>query len=268
MSDATGVLIIEDSPVQAKIIRKQIEALTQFNCVCAYSLNEAADILKRQGNNFFIAIVDLNLPDAPDGEAADLCLASNLTTIVLTATFNEQLRAGFIDRRVADYFFKGSIDDMEPLVNSIERIYRNGKVKAMVVDDSKTQRHIIRHLLEVHRFTVLEAEDGIDALKKLKENPDITMIITDFQMPKMDGLELVREVRRKYRSYQLSIIGVSSAGSGSLTAQFLKNGANDFLTKPFEVEEFYWRVNQNIETLEVMSALKECRKVMNEARDS
>lgn len=261
-SSANAVLIIEDSPVQAKIIRKQIEALTQFDCVCVHSLQEAEQMLDARQDSFFLAIVDLNLPDAPNGEAADLCLSRKLTTLVLTATFNEELRSSFIERRVADYFFKGSVDDIEPLINSVERIYKNKGVEVMVVDDSKTQRSIIRRLLEVQHFTVVEAEHGLDAMKKLEEHPHVRMVITDFQMPHMDGLELVRQIRGKYRMHELAIIGVSSAGSGPLTAQFLKNGANDFLTKPFEVEEFYWRVNQNIETLDVMAALRDCRKAM------
>ena len=262
-SSANAVLIIEDSHVQAKIIRKQIEAMTQFDCVCVHSLAEAEQMLNASQDSFFIAIVDLNLPDAPNGEAADLCLSRKLTTLVLTATFSEDLRAGFIERRVADYFFKGSIDDIEPLINCVERIYKNRNVEVMVVDDSKTQRSIIRRLLEVQHFTVVEAEDGVDALQKLEEHPGVRLVITDFQMPNMDGLELVRQIRCKHRMYQLAIIGVSSAGSGPLTAQFLKHGANDFLTKPFEVEEFYWRVNQNVETLDVMAALRDCRKALH-----
>ena len=55
-------------------------------------------------------------------------------------------------------------------------------------------------------------------------------------------------------------MGVSSAGSGSLTARFLKNGANDFLTKPFEAEEFYWRINQTLNVLEMMQLWKARRK--------
>lgn len=262
-NDAHSILIIEDSHVQAKIIRKQIEAMTQFDCVCVHSLQEAERTLDTRQDSFFLAIVDLNLPDAPYGEAADLCLSRKLTTLVLTATFSEDLRSGFIERRVADYFFKGGIDDIDPLINSVERIYKNKDVTVMVVDDSQTQRAIIRRLLEVQHFMVVEAEDGVDAMKKLKEYPQVRLVITDFQMPNMDGLELVRQIRARHRMHQLAIIGVSSAGSGPLTAQFLKHGANDFLTKPFEVEEFYWRVNQNVETLDVMSALRDCRKALN-----
>ena len=75
ISDAARtVLIIEDSNVQAKIISKQIMALTQFDTVIASSMEEAQALLEAHRESFFIAVIDLNLPDAPDGEAVDLCL--------------------------------------------------------------------------------------------------------------------------------------------------------------------------------------------------
>lgn len=255
---ARAVLIIEDSPVQAKIIRKQIQAFTQFDTLVAHTMLEAEETLRAQGDDIFVAVIDLNLPDAPDGEAVDLCLQWKVPSVVLTATFNEQIRARFIERRVVDYFFKGSIQDMDPMVTSLERVFKNQFVQALVVDDSRTQRAIIRNLLEVQRFTVLEAENGVQGLEVLAANPGVTLIVTDFQMPEMDGIELVRQVRARNKLDKLAIIGVSAVGSGPLTAQFLKNGANDFLTKPFEVEEFYWRVNQTMETLDMMRDLRTC----------
>ncbi|MCL2000764.1 MAG: response regulator, partial [Planctomycetes bacterium] len=58
----------------------------------------------------------------------------------------------------------------------------------------------------------------------------------------------------------MAVIGVSSIGSGQLTAKFLKYGANDFLTKPFEAEEFCWRVNQTLNILDVLQELRDYRQ--------
>ena len=259
-SIARTVLIIEDSPVQAKIIRKQIQAYTQFDVRVAHSLADAEDVLREAHDTIFVAVIDLNLPDAPDGEAVDLCLHWQMPSIVLTATFNEDIRRRFIERRVVDYFFKGSIQDMDPMVTSIERVFKNRFVHALVVDDSRTQRGIIRQLLEVQCVNVLEAENGVEGLAVREANPQVTLVITDYQMPEMDGIELVRELRQRHRMDKIAIVGVSAVGSGPLTAQFLKHGANDFLTKPFEVEEFYWRVNQTLEGLDLMCDLRSCRE--------
>ena len=257
---ANTLLIVEDSLVQAKIISKQFETLTGFRMILAHSLADAERLSDANRDDIFAAVVDLNLPDAPDGEAVDMCIAKKIPCVVLAASFDEKLRHKFLEKKVADYFLKGSIDDLDPLITSIERLHANYGVKALVVDDSNTQRSIVRRMLAVQCIQSLEAIDGLAALEVLEANPDIRLVITDFQMPRMDGIELVRQIRAKYKVNRMAIIGLSSAGSGPLTAQFLKYGANDFLTKPFESEEFYWRVNQTLNILDVMEELKSLRK--------
>jgi CheY-like chemotaxis protein len=257
---ANTVLIIEDSFVQAKIIRKQFEVLTDFTILIASSLSEAEGLIGAHKEHLFVAIADLNLPDAPNGEAVDLCRKHNLVCIVLTASFDEALRQQFLEKRVADYFLKGSIDDIEPLTVSVQRLYANRGVKALVVDDSGIQRHIVQKMLAAQCISSLEAADGVEALEVLAKNPGIRLVITDFEMPRMDGIALVHEIRGRHKLHDMAVIGLSSAGSGPLTAKFLKYGANDFLTKPFEAEEFYWRVNQTLNVLDVMQELRDYRR--------
>lgn len=253
------LLIIEDSPIQAKIIHQRFEAMTRFTLIVANSMAEAADLVAAHENDIFAAVADLNLPDAPDGEAVDLCLSHRIPCVVLAASFDENLRKKFLEKKVVDYFLKGSIDDLEPLIASVIRLRANLEVKALVVDDSSTQRGVVKRMLAVQCIDALEAEDGVAALDVLAANPDIRLVITDFNMPRMDGIELVQEIRKTKAISRLAVIGLSSAGSGALTAKFLKNGANDFLTKPFEAEEFYWRVNQTLNILDVMEELKTLR---------
>ncbi len=259
--DANSLLVIEDSPVQAKIIRKQFEVYTDYTVLVAHSMAEAAEVLDARGENIFAAVADLNLPDAPDGEAVDLCRSRRVPCVVLTASFDETLRKRFLEKSVADYFLKGAVDDINPLISGVQRLYANRSVKALVVDDSATQRAIVKKMLAVQCIHALEAKDGVEALEVLAETPDVQLVITDFQMPRMDGIALVHEIRGKYKLSRMAIIGLSSAGSGPLTARFLKYGANDFLTKPFEAEEFYWRVNQNLNVLDVMEELNDCRRL-------
>ncbi len=258
---ADTLLIVEDSFVQAKIIRKQFEVFSELPILTAHSMAEAESLLAARKDDIFATVADLNLPDAPDGEVVDLCLRHNCPCVVLTASFDEDLRRRFLDKRVADYFLKGTVDDIEPLITSVERLRANRKVKALVVDDSTTQRSIVRKMLAVQCIQSVEAVDGVNALEVLETDPEIRLVITDFQMPRMDGITLVREIRGKHKVHHMAIIGLSSAGSGPLTAQFLKYGANDFLTKPFEAEEFYWRVNQTLNLLEIMEEIRDCRRL-------
>ena len=70
------------------------------------------------------------------------------------------------------------------------------KLKVMVVDDEARMRKLVKDFLTRDDFNVIEAEDGEDALNKFYENKDIALIILDVMMPKMDGWEVCREIRK------------------------------------------------------------------------
>jgi len=257
-SAAARILVIEDSHVQAKIISRHIEGLSHFETVSVHSLEEASQVLDSERESLFAAVVDLNLPDAPDGEAVDLVHSHGLPAIVLTATFHDDVRDTLLKKNVADYVLKSSMIVLDDVVDALARLYKNQSLKALVVDDSKTARNLVRGLLENQNFQVLEAEDGKQALEILEAEGDITVVVTDFEMPVMDGFELCAEIRKTRKKDSLAIVGVSGAGESSMTAKFLKHGANDFLTKPFEAEAFSWRINQTVEMLEIARELSQC----------
>ena len=75
-------------------------------------------------------------------------------------------------------------------------------------------------------------------------------MLTDYHMPEMDGVELVKRIRRHHSRRDLAIIGMSTRGNNLLSSQFLKAGASDFITKPFLEEELSFRINQSIDLLE------------------
>lgn len=126
----------------------------------------------------------------------------------------------------------------------------------LVVDDSSNSRNYLKRLLERHNYSVVLANCGADAIEQLEQHPDTKLVITDKEMPNMDGLTLCSRIRAKYTKDEISIIGVSGADNPALTAKFIKSGANDFLKKPFCPEEFYCRVLQNIEYLESIETIR------------
>ncbi len=86
----------------------------------------------------------------------------------------------------------------------------------------------------------------------LEAHPDVALMLTDYAMPVMDGFELTAQARKLYGKERLAIIGISASEDKLISSQFLKNGANDFITKPYSYEEILCRVNQNLEMLEII----------------
>jgi diguanylate cyclase (GGDEF)-like protein len=112
-------------------------------------------------------------------------------------------------------------------------------------------------LLERHYFQVFTAADGVEALEVLAQHKDIQLIITDYNMPNMDGIEFTSKVRSSYSRNELAIIGVSASTDTTTTIRFLKSGANDFITRPFLHEELYCRISQNIDAVRSFSRLSD-----------
>ena len=251
------VLVVEDSPMVMKVIKHVLSKSTQFFPHYAMSFAEAEKLMEEHGSNLFAAMVDLNLPDAPNGEVVDFVLSRKVPTIVLTGSFDETRREKLLAKGIVDYVIKEGKFSYIYALNVLSRLDKNRNKKVLVVDDSSTARKFVRGLLEMHLFEVFEAEDGVEAIKFIIENPDICLMITDFNMPKMDGCELVKHIRVKYEKTDLAIIGLSSEQDGTLSARFIKNGANDFLRKPFNHEEFYCRISHNLELLESIDKIKD-----------
>lgn len=254
-----SILVVEDSTMVMKIIKHVLSQSPLIHVDYAMSFAEARALVEKNGP-YFAALVDLSLPDAPSGEVVDYTLEQKIPTIVLTSTFDEKRREALLNKGIVDYVTKEGKYSYELALNTIHRLLNNEKLKVLVVDDSSVQRKMLRNLLRLHLFQVLEASDGVDAIKMVLENPDIQLLITDFNMPRMDGCELIKNLRVKYEKSDLVIIGLSSEGEGALSAKFIKHGANDFLRKPFNHEEFFCRVNHNVEFLELIERIRDAAK--------
>ncbi len=110
--------------------------------------------------------------------------------------------------------------------------------KVLVVDDEPQITRVLRHSLSAHRYDVRTAADGLSALDTFRDwHPDL--IITDLQMPEMDGIEFCREVRKVSK---LPIIVLSVRGEEKTKVQALDAGADDYVTKPFGIDELLARV--------------------------
>jgi two-component system chemotaxis response regulator CheY len=107
-------------------------------------------------------------------------------------------------------------------------------LKLLVVDDSSTMRRIIKNTLARLGYKdVLEGADGVEGWNALDSNPDVEMLITDWNMPEMNGLELVKKVRADDRFTDLPIIMVTTEGGKAEVITALKAGVNNYIVKPF-----------------------------------
>jgi len=235
------ILVVEDSRAFRKYLNMQLSS-AGFQVVFAESIAQAREILARE-SNFICSVLDYCLPDGHDGEIIDHVLSSGVQAIILTANFSEHIREKVLSKGVIDYLLKDSASSVSYLIPLLQRLQENSRHKALVVEDSTTVRSYLINLLERQKLQVIAAENGEQAIELLQQHPDISLIITDHDMPKKDGITMTREIRRQFNRNQIAILGLSGSSDRSMTARFLKAGANDFLYKPFNQEEFYCRIH-------------------------
>jgi len=111
-------------------------------------------------------------------------------------------------------------------------------INVLVVDDFATMRQIVKGVLKQIGFTnVIEAEDGDSALRELKKE-DVGLIISDWNMPNMTGLDLLKAVRGDTKLKSIPFIMVTAEGHKENVVEAVKSGVSNYLVKPFTPETF------------------------------
>jgi two-component system chemotaxis response regulator CheY len=109
--------------------------------------------------------------------------------------------------------------------------------KALVVDDSKAIRMILARILKQLGFEVLEAANGREALEVIAiEGGAVTLVLADWNMPEMNGLELLKQLRRDPRLASLIVVMVTTETELDHMTAALEAGANEYVMKPFTKE--------------------------------
>ncbi len=128
------------------------------------------------------------------------------------------------------------------------------KTKFLVVDDFSTMRRIVRNLLkELGYANVDEAEDGAMALSKLK-NENFDFVISDWNMPNMDGLEMLKNIRADATTANLPVLMVTAEAKKENIIAAAQAGANGYVVKPFTAATLDEKLSKIFEKLEKAGA--------------
>ena len=104
-------------------------------------------------------------------------------------------------------------------------------MKIMIVDDCNTTRKLLGHYLQSRGYSVIFAENGLDALEKLAVN-DVNLVMTDLNMPFMDGIELIRTIRSDPELSEIPVLMVTTENDDIERTKAIRSGANGYLIKP------------------------------------
>nr|WP_203544888.1 diguanylate cyclase [Desulfovibrio sp. JC010] len=225
-----------------------------FDCDHANTYGRAQEFIA--ANDYFAGLSSMVLDGVEYGSGINLLLEHRIPAIAVTASLDEQVLKTLSTKNIVDYVLKKP-DQADYIARIVSRVYKNQDVKVLVVDDSASVRDWISRILKRQGLKVLQAEDGKAATKIFYRNSDIKLVLTDYNMPEMDGLRLTAHLRTIRSMDELSIIVLSSDTKSRTAPLFLKQGANDFIQKGASVEEILCRVNSNLEFLELIQASRD-----------
>lgn len=118
------------------------------------------------------------------------------------------------------------------------------RMKVLVADDFATMRKIVRNILKQIGFDdIVEAEDGQAAIQVLR-NENIGLVVTDWNMPNMTGLELLQKIRNDPKIAHLPVLMVTAEGLKENVIAAVKAGVNNYVVKPFTAEVLQEKIEQ------------------------
>ncbi len=242
------ILIVDDSPSSRKIIREELSSLANAEIYEAESGREAMSLAIELEPDAIT--MDVEMPEI-DGITTIQRIryypqCSHIPIIVISSKEEPNLNARAFHAGAVEFirkpFAPGSLKEyLEELLadeSSLEDI------NILVVDDSRSIRTILARILRKRGARVLDAANGEEAIALLEQHP-VDLVVTDFVMPKMDGIELCRTIRGPLDRPELPVIILTAAGEYSVVIEALKAGANDYLVKPFSREEMLARLENH-----------------------
>ncbi len=241
------ILIVEDSEFVNNTVYNTLNKQEYYTLEQAFDFEQVSQKLKDDAYDFII--LDLNLPDAYGEDLVnDVKGLSKAKIIVLTAEADKQIRESLFKNGILDYIVKDKsfTKSLNAIDNTIQTISKNSDSDILVIDDSMFMCKQIQKTLNVrnHNSSIaLTAKDGFEKLCSQKFN----LIILDMELPDKHGLELLDEIRERNEFCYIPIIILSGNNDPELIRDCLKSGASDFITKPFNIEEFTLKVDLSIE---------------------
>jgi len=130
-------------------------------------------------------------------------------------------------------------------------------MKVLVADDDRIAAVVLAQTLERWEFDVTVVGDGASAWQHLERSTDPTLAVLDRMMPEVDGAEVCRRVRHQMPNANMYLVLLTSLGSGGDVVSGLDAGADDYVTKPFDVDELRARINVGVRVIALQDKLNQ-----------
>lgn len=247
------VILVDDKIVYRNAIKTLLQKIGNVDIIAeASNGNEFLSLLPDKQPD--IIFMDVEMPDMNGIEATQKALQSNKNLIIIGLSMydNPKYIEDLISAGAKGYLLKLSdnIQIFKDIIsNPIEKVFfskeieqrkiqnPNDKKTVMIVDDFENTRYVIEFTLQQADFKVIKAVDGKDALRHF-DGQQIDLLITDLHMPRMNGFELIEEVKKIKQYSCIPILMLTTEVSKEKKLQAKKIGITGWIQKPFVMDKF------------------------------
>ncbi|MDB5013719.1 MAG: sensor hybrid histidine kinase [Daejeonella sp.] len=257
------VLIIEENLQHAKALNYYL-ANYEINSLIASTIAEATNLLKQSGIDCVILDTGLDNQEAYENlyEIKNEPGLENLPIIVFTGKNLSQTEESKI-KAYADsiivktaHSYKRILDEVGLFLHVVDGNNKGGNSSdksthqktgaltevlknktVLIADDDVRNIFSLTKALEMHNMNVVSAIDGLEALTKLKENPQVDIVLMDMMMPELDGYETILQIRGKDQYKQLPILAITAKAMKGDREKCIQAGASDYISKPIDIDQ-------------------------------
>ena len=240
-----NILVVDDSSSIYLPLKELLENISEFNVIIANSKEQCNNILQNKENKIDVALLDLGLPDAPNGEVVDLVEKFNIPIIVLTGSINKENI--FRDKKIVDYVIKDGRFSFLYAVSLVKRVIKNVNIKVLVCSDDLALGNDVTKLLKQYRLNCLFSSNLTKAKDILDDNKDIKILILN---ENNNNIDFIKNVRTRYNKELLHILVLSEYENRINSVKLLKYGLNHIIYKDFTSEEFLSQIKAQLDSLE------------------
>ena len=261
----TKVLIIEDNEIQSENLRRQLSEHS-VEVIQAFTGEQALEVLATD-HSFECIILDINLPDISGLELLDKIKQDEnfekIPVIINTAMELDKDSMARVLKHTHAMVLKNNksnerlLDEVNLFMNKLKSPAKYGNSNSspvilksaltlekslmsktvLIVDDDMRNIFALSSALQDYNMQIEIANNGIEALKKLDENPEIDLVLMDIMMPEMDGYEAMQEIRKQSRFSKLPIMALTAKAMKNDREKCIDAGANDYISKPVDVNK-------------------------------
>lgn len=246
-------LIVDDQKSITLLLKQKLDKCSPIPVITCHSLAEAQQVIQDPSTRVEICLCDLNLPDAPRGETIDLLNENQITTVVLSGSFDEPTRQAVAKKQVADFVVKDSPAAIDYAVKILLNLLRNTQKEMLLISSQASHyRPELEALIRRQRYQ-LNSQPKLPNPKNLGLDsplPAMVVIENSAALNEQKVMSFISQIRNRYAAHQLPIMLCEPIENITNAIKLMKYGINDFFNTSATEEEVAVRLRQNIELAE------------------